>query len=291
MKAWQGLGYYSRARNMHEAAKFIVEEGKALFPTSYDELIKLKGVGVYTASAIASIAFNEKKAVVDGNVYRVLSRIFGIADPIDTLPGKKLFQELADKLIPEKHAGDFNQALMEYGATVCKPKSPNCSSCIFLEECVAARNQLINVLPQKSRKTLVRKRYLNYVFTRHGNKVLIGKRQQNDIWKNLYEFYPVSIDKPLNTEKSIDFLKELTPKKNISSLQISETFKHQLSHQTLFCTIVNVRVSQIFSKQGYKWVLIKDLQKFAFPRLLEMYLTREGFLLPQKAVNLKRKKI
>ena len=290
MKAWQGLGYYSRARNLHETAKHIVKNLDAAFPTTFNEIIKLKGIGIYTASAISSIAFNERKAVVDGNVYRVISRLFGIADPIDSTKGKTIFQEFANKLISSKNPGDYNQAIMEFGATVCKPKNPSCDSCIFLEDCFAFRNGKINELPVKHKKTKVKTRFINYVLFRHGEKIMIRKRVENDIWQSLYEFYSFAEGEQIDLVKTKEFpFKNILPSSTIQSFSRFETFKHQLSHQNIFCTIGIVKLKQPFAEKGYRWVNINTLHKYAFPRVLDRFLTREGFLLPKKKVNLRNK--
>ena len=177
LKLWQGLGYYSRARNLHFSAKYIVNELKGTFPANYYNLIKLKGVGDYTASAIASICYNESTAVVDGNVYRVLARYFGINTPINTSKGIKKFKQLAQELIDSKNPGTYNQAAMELGATVCKPQKPLCNECVFNNSCVALSKNLISNLPVKVNKLKIKQRYFNYlVITTGNNKTRIEKR-------------------------------------------------------------------------------------------------------------------
>ena len=291
MKAWEGLGYYSRARNLHAAAKTIAEDYKGLFPEVFEEILSLKGVGNYTASAIASIAFNQKKAVVDGNVYRVLSRIYGIADPIDSFRGKKVFQLLADKLLSQKRPGDYNQALMEFGATHCTPKKPKCSTCIFSEDCIAFREQKVSAYPVKEKKIKINQRHLNYTLFIFKNNILIRRREDKDIWKNLYEFflYSTEADKRISEEVLSPDSKLFPLFNKIISIDVSETIKHQLSHQTIFCKISTIRLKSKPAFKGYKWVQISNLNTYAFPRLLDRFLTREGFLLPKKSVNLKRK--
>ena len=189
LKLWEGLGYYSRARNMHFTAKYIVEELHGKFPNNYADLLKLKGVGNYTAAAIASFAFKEAVAAVDGNVYRVLARIFGIKDDIMSNQAKKIFQSLANELIPKNQPDIFNQAMMDLGSMVCKPKQPLCETCFMQEECFAFRHDEIVNLPVKSKKIKVKKRFFHFLLLENADKnIVIEQRSDNDIWKNLYQF-------------------------------------------------------------------------------------------------------
>ncbi|MBF1606902.1 MAG: A/G-specific adenine glycosylase, partial [Prevotella sp.] len=185
LKAWQGLGYYSRARNLHTAAQQVMELGG--FPQTFKELKTLKGVGDYTAAAIASIAFGEPVAVVDGNVYRVLSRYYGIDTPIDSTEGKKEFQALAQSLLPINEPADYNEAIMDFGATQCTPNSPHCSACPLCETCVAFREQRINELPVKSKKVKQRERHFTYLCIEYEGKIAIHQRGAGDIWQGLWE--------------------------------------------------------------------------------------------------------
>jgi A/G-specific adenine glycosylase len=187
LKLWQGLGYYSRARNLHVTAKVIAEKYQGEFPKTYAELIALKGIGDYTASAIASIAFDQPHAVVDGNVYRVLSRVFGIGTPINESKGIKEFKLLAQSLLNTEDPGTYNQALMEFGALVCTPKKPQCDICIFNDTCYALQKKAIDKLPVKVKKLKVKKRYFNYlVVDNKGASTMVKQRRQKDIWMNLY---------------------------------------------------------------------------------------------------------
>ena len=189
MKLWQGLGYYSRARNLHATAKIINDQYKGRFPTDFDQIKALKGVGDYTASAIASICFDKKQAVVDGNVYRVLSRIFGIDQPIDVSAAHKVFKEKAQDLMKGAPPGDFNQAMMEFGALHCVPKKPNCQDCIFKTECVAFQQEKVNLFPIKVKRVKVKNRYLHYfVLIDEFKNTLLQKREGKGIWQNLYQF-------------------------------------------------------------------------------------------------------
>src|SRR5690606_34778677 len=188
LKLWEGLGYYSRARNMHFTAKYIVAELDGKFPNNFTDLLQLKGVGNYTAAAIASFAFKEAVAAVDGNVYRVLARIFGIKDDIMTNQAKKIFQSLANELIPKNQPDTFNQAIMDFGSMVCKPKQPLCEECFMQEECYAFRNNEITNLPVKSKKIKVKKRFFHFLLLENADKnIVIEQRSDNDIWKNLYQ--------------------------------------------------------------------------------------------------------
>lgn len=189
LKLWQGLGYYSRARNLHFSAKHIINILNGEFPNSYHKLIKLKGIGDYTASAIASICFNESKAVVDGNVYRVLSRYFNIETPINSSKGIKEFRELAQKLVPFENPGDYNQAIMELGATVCKPQNPACEICVLNDGCLALKDNKQKLLPVKENKVKITTIHLNYlVIVSTNNKLILEKRNGKGIWKHLYQF-------------------------------------------------------------------------------------------------------
>ena len=187
MRMWQGLGYYSRARNLHETAKNVHRNHGGRFPGTFDELKKLKGVGEYTAAAIASFAFNEKKAVVDGNVIRVLARVFDISTPFDTTEGKKEFGQLAQKLIDAQHPGPYNQAIMDFGATVCTPQNPDCPNCPLKKWCAAFKLGKVDELPVRKNKVAVRQRFFNYLFISNGGEIFIQKRTGKDIWANLYQ--------------------------------------------------------------------------------------------------------
>src|SRR5690554_5706333 len=189
LKIWQGLGYYSRARNLHHTAQYISENLNGIFPDNYKDLLKLKGVGSYTAAAIASFSNDEAVAVLDGNVYRVLSRYFGIETDISSSKAKKEFQELANEVLDQKQPSLFNQAIMEFGALQCVPKNPNCEVCVLNDSCFALKEKKVDKLPVKLKKTKVTQRFLNYlVFLDENKNSIINKRTQNGIWKNLYEF-------------------------------------------------------------------------------------------------------
>ncbi|CAG5084108.1 A/G-specific adenine glycosylase [Parvicella tangerina] len=267
---WQGLGYYSRGRNMHVAANQIMETYDGSFPTTFKELKTLKGVGDYTAAAIASIAFNQPKAVVDGNVYRVLSRLFNIDKPIDSSGGKKYFQELADELIDPESPGDYNQAIMDFGAMVCTPKNPLCEKCFLKEKCEAYHDGVVQERPVKSKKVKVSNRYFDYFEVYKGDLIAIQQRDQNDVWKGLYQLPLVEVKNRL--EKGAANISQLIDTKG---LEISEVYekKHVLSHQRLHTTFYKVEIDDLKHLNGdYRWVKRNDLHQYAFPKLISNYL-------------------
>jgi A/G-specific adenine glycosylase len=268
LKLWQGLGYYSRARNMHFTAKHICNNLKGDFPDKYDELIKLKGVGEYTAAAIASFCFNENKAVVDGNVFRVLSRYFGIHTPIDTSKGKKEFTSLANELICNDSPGIHNQAIMEFGALLCKPKKPSCNICNLSESCIAFNNNEISKLPFKSKKIKQKKRYFNYFVVTDGKSVFFEQRNQKDIWEKLFQF-PI-----IETNEEVY---EIPKNSILSNLEVEQldirTLKHILSHQIIYAKFWLFKSEKsIEDNKGIKAVNIKTIENYAVPKLVENYL-------------------
>ena len=260
LKAWQGLGYYSRARNFHTAAQQVIKLGG--FPQTFKELKTLKGVGDYTAAAIASIAFGEPVAVVDGNVYRVLSRYYGIETPIDSTEGKKGFQALAQSLLPINEPADYNEAIMDFGATQCTPNSPHCSACPLCETCVAFREQRINELPVKSKKVKQRERHFTYLCIEYEGKIAIHQRGAGDIWQGLWEFPQAG-----QLTSSEDSAWE-----NEAQL-LKKGVKHILTHQILLADIYlwqPTRRPQLPSE--FIWIEKQDLENYALPRLIEILL-------------------
>ena len=247
LKLWQGLGYYSRARNLHASAKYIVNNLKGEFPNNYKDLLKLKGVGDYTASAIASICYNEVTAVVDGNVYRVLSRYFGIDTPINSSVGTKEFKALAQNLIDKNEPAEFNQAIMEFGATQCKPKNPYCNICPFQDSCIAYNDNRIYELPVKIKSAKAKKKYFNFlVFISDDEKIVLEQREGKGIWQNLYQFPLIETEKNINIKAITSLLEKHSFLKNISfncSLYNKEPIIHKLSHQHLYTKfwIINVK--------------------------------------------------
>lgn len=267
LKLWQGLGYYSRARNMHESAKYIQNELNGVFPNNYNDIKKLKGVGEYTAAAISSFCFKEKKAVLDGNVYRLLSRFFGIETPIDSSKGKKEFTELVEHLISSDKPDIFNQSIMEFGAIQCTPKSPNCSECHWQEKCVAYNTGKIQILPIKSKKVKQRIRHFNYMVYKKDKNYFIQKRINKDIWQNMYEF-PL-----LETKTEITDL----PMKQIENGYINSVkkFTHLLSHQKIFVTFWGIHLEKYANTNQYVVVNKNTINDFPFPKIVENYIKNE----------------
>lgn len=276
LKMWQGLGYYSRARNLHATARYVAHELNGVFPKSHKDLLKLKGVGDYTASAIASICYNEPVAVVDGNVYRVLSRYFGIDTPINSTQGIKEFKALAEMLLDKNEPALFNQAIMEFGARHCKPKNPLCESCPFNDSCIALKGDHITQLPVKLKAAKVKKRHLNYlVFVTASGFTQLYKRTGKGIWEGLYEFPFIETERELK-EKS--FSKTLEDSAfNVSTeefIQFNEKpIIHKLSHQHLHTKFWIVQVKQIENEA----VPISSLQDFPVPVLIENFLQAYRF--------------
>ena len=250
LKLWQGLGYYSRARNLHYTAKYIANELQGVFPDSYKELVKLKGIGDYTASAIASICFNEPVAVVDGNVYRVLSRFFGVETPINTTKGVKEFKELAQNVLNTETPGNYNQAIMDFGALHCKPQNPLCDTCMLSEACVAFQKNMVKDLPIKEKKIKVKNRFFNYmVVVTTNNTTVLEERKEKGIWQGLYQFPLIETTKNVNIHELIStqefnklFTKEVTVK-----LFNKEEIVHKLSHQHLYTQFWIVNTNEMSS--------------------------------------------
>lgn len=283
LKDWQGLGYYSRARNLHTAAKFIVNEMNGVFPNSHTSIRELKGVGDYTSAAIASFAFGLPHAVVDGNVYRVLSRLFGIETPIDSTQGKKQFALLAQALLPINQAAEHNQAIMEFGAIQCTPKTPNCNECTFSNSCIALKSDQVERLPVKEKKIKQKKRYLNYLILESDNELLINKRYEKGIWQNLYDF-PLVESATSISERNLSLNKDFQTLLRGSKFKIvvsSKERKHILSHQILFAKFYHIYITGKLEviKGDFEQIKKTDLAKKPIPKLIENYLREETNLL------------
>ncbi len=275
LKLWQGLGYYTRARNLHFTAKNIVDNYNGNFPNNFKTILSLKGIGNYTAAAIASIAFNLPHAAVDGNIYRVLSRYYGIFTPTDTVAGKNEIQKIADELINDDNPGVHNQAFMEFGALQCIPKSPDCTSCPLLINCYAAKFNVTDKLPVKSKTVKQTTRFFYYYIIENNNSVLLEKRTNNDIWKNLHQFPLFESTKELTDEEifssGLPFPNE--SKNNIKS--VSATIKHILTHQTIYARFIHIETDfNNFNHSNLFRVNKKDIYKFAVPKLIEQYLKK-----------------
>jgi A/G-specific adenine glycosylase len=279
IKTWQGLGYYSRARHMHQAARMIVNDNRSEFPATYNDLLKLKGIGDYSASAISSIAFGEPNPVIDGNVMRVMARFSGIEEPVNTLSGKKIIKEILSRFIDRENPGDFNQAMMELGALVCKPRQPNCQQCPVSQECFAFRHQKTGVLPVLKKIKALKTRYFHYLFiinTKNGQKYTwIKKRTEDDIWKNLYDFPLIEAERELSEGELMksDQMKQMIHDSPNSILSEGLRFRHLLSHQELLVRFFILDVDNFYHKE-YQKVKIIDIHNYPVPRLIEKYLKK-----------------
>ncbi len=273
LKLWQGLGYYSRARNLLFTAKIVANELKGEFPDNYAYLKKLKGVGDYTASAIASICFNEPAAVVDGNVYRVLARVFNVAIPINSTHGIKYFKQLAQELLDPSQPGTYNQAIMEFGARYCVPQNPDCKSCIFNNRCEAFKNDSVAVIPVKLKKLKVKKRYFNYlVFVSDSRETLLEQRKGKGIWQNLYQFPLIETPSKVLKETLVASKEFKAFTENQQEITLSKFNEkpvvHKLSHQHLFTTFWIVEVVSL----QQKGVAFSDLKKYPVPVLISNFM-------------------
>ena len=279
-KLWEGLGYYSRCKNLIVTARHIVNNHSGKFPGVYEEIIKLKGIGPYTASAIASFAFDQPFAVVDGNVFRVLARIFGINKPIDLPEGKRYFNNLANKLLEEKQPAIYNQAIMDFGATVCKPV-PDCSHCPFRKVCKARLNNLIGDLPIKAKKQTVKKRWFYYIVPEFENKLGLNQRLEKDIWHNLFQFSLIESKKELDQAGILKEAerKKLLTKNSYQLITVSPNYHQRLSHQIISGKFLRIKLKKHQKKNnGCMWVDPSGLEKFAFPQFINQYLKEEGIV-------------
>ncbi len=273
LKLWQGLGYYSRARNLHKTAKHIANSYNGVFPKNYTDLLKLTGIGDYTAAAIASFAYNEAVPVVDGNVFRVLSRYFDVENDISITATKKVFAVLAFELMPKTNPAQFNQAIMEFGALQCVPKNPNCSICPFNESCAALQKNKIDQLPVKTKKVKVKNRFLNYIiFEDEKKQTLIKKRIEKDIWQNLFEFPLIEtqetidiafIIKNVESENKIISIDELNPNEII----------HKLTHQKLHIKFWKIKVKGVL-KNGLDNA---EINNYPLPIVIANFIQKDIF--------------
>ena len=279
LRLWQGLGYYSRARNLHACAKSIWYDMGGEFPKTYDELLKLKGVGSYTASAIASFAYSEVKAVVDGNVFRVLSRYFGIETDIASSKTKKEFETLANQIIPKDQPGEFNQAMMDFGARLCTPKNPSCESCPVKSSCFALLYNMVSVLPVKINKVKVKERHFHYYVIKCGEKSVWKKRTSGDIWEGLFDF---------PQEESVNDLKnetiEIPSATSKNTQRIPKNYRHILSHQRLNAVFSEVEIAaenldkleDWCERKGFMLVEEDQIEYLAKPKLIVNFLNDQG---------------
>lgn len=272
LRLWQGLGYYSRARHLHKTAQVIVDNFNGKFPANFESLLSLKGIGDYTASAIASHAFDIPKAVVDGNVYRFLARYFSVFEPINTLKGQKYFKKLAQELLDKENPSLHNQAIMEFGALQCKPKNPDCSSCPFKNHCQALALDKVNLLPVKKGKTKVRNRYFNYFVLRDSaGNIVLKKRSEKDIWQNLYDFPLIETEKALSENELLNLasLSTLFKLNDYTINKILPTQIHVLSHQKIHLRFILLIANTVELHSDFLKYSLLEITELPLPRPIE----------------------
>jgi A/G-specific adenine glycosylase len=279
LKVWQGLGYYTRARNIHEGARYIVKNFNGKLPSDYRDLLSIKGIGDYTASAIASIAFGLPFPVIDGNVSRVLSRLFGITDPINSRDGEKKIKEYAEKLMDKHNPGLYNQAIMEFGAIQCVPVNPECLACPLLHHCMARKQNIVSQVPVKIKKAANRVRYFYYLIANFNGHLFLRKRDKKDIWEGLYEFPLIETIKSKGIQELMA-LKEWGVLFNDNTIHIiseSKQYVHKLSHQTIHCVFIKLKMDKPFSKlNGFVRIEQEKLHEYPISRLIDRYIEENG---------------
>lgn len=273
-KLWEGLGYYTRCKNLIATAKYISTDLKGKFPGTYEDILLLKGVGPYTAAAIGSFAFNIPKAVVDGNVFRVLSRYFGVDKPIDSTDGKKLFSLLAASLLDKKKPGIYNQAIMDFGAVICKPQLPLCSECLLKKNCIAFNENRVSVLPVKEKFIKKKSRWFYYLIAEYKGYQYVRMRGPNDIWENLYEFILIEEEGPLEIDKLFlsRKIKTLLGSVKTDVISVSEVYKQQLTHQTIYGQFILLKLHKPADLPGYKMLSKNETGHLPFPKFINQYL-------------------
>lgn len=278
-RLWQGLGYYNRCRNMLASARYIAGELNGKFPKEYEQIAGLKGVGAYTAAAIASFAYGLPYAVLDGNVYRVLSRYFGIETPIDGTAGKKEFSQLAQELLDETDSAGYNQAIMDIGATVCKPAVPLCDTCPLEQKCFARKHAMMGDLPVKSKRLTVKKRYFHYIFLLHEGKVWLRKRTANDIWQNLYEPLLAEHTALMSMQELLkhDTVKQLKLKEQdvVKAGEASQRLTHRIIEQQFY--IVQLKTMPGTLPEDGNWIDFKEVNKYAFPKSIVSFIEKKSY--------------
>jgi len=273
-KLWEGLGYYNRCKNLLATARLITQNMNGVFPKKHEQIIQLKGIGPYTAAAIASFAFRLPYAVLDGNVFRVLARIFAIETPTDNLDGKKYFAELAQDILDKENPDLFNQAIMDFGATVCKPFNPLCNTCLLETICEAHQKGMVQKLPIKEKVLKKKNRWFYYFKFIYKEQVLVQKRSSKDIWENLNEYYLIETFDQKNWTKDLidDSLLQLLAIKDYELISISPITKQQLTHQRITGQLITIRVHTIpKSLQQMQWITIPELVKLAFPKFINSF--------------------
>ena len=274
LRLWQGLGYYTRAINLHKCAKVVSRKYDGQFPAGYDELLDLPGIGDYTAAAVASMAFGAPVAVVDGNVFRLLSRVFGVDVEINTTRGKRTFTQLANQLITREVPDLHNQAVMEFGALVCTPKNPQCGTCIFRHDCFACKNGMQSHLPVKTKAKASRNRYFYYFVMQHGDSLMMRRREQKDIWMGLFDFHLVEKSRPRKTEKILEEQASSKLIRHAEEIRISRLYKHVLTHQTIFTRFIVVKTSKKISapEKNHSFYSLKQVERLPKPVLVDRFL-------------------
>jgi A/G-specific adenine glycosylase len=277
LKLWEGLGYYSRARNLHRSAKMVVQEFDGVFPSDYESILSLKGIGPYTAAAIASFAYGLPHAVVDGNVFRVLARFFDIDTPIDSTKGKKQFQKLAQELLDASQPGRYNQAIMDFGATHCKPAAPKCDACPLQTNCMGFQKNKVEQLPVKAKKLKKRIRFFNYLVLQEGERCWIEKRTAKDIWQGLYQFPLIESEAQLESADQLvetDLWHQWVVTGAVREIKAAGAFRQTLSHQYIYARFWEVQLSEGLQPNKTEQFLTdrKNLSKFAFPKIIDWYL-------------------
>lgn len=274
LKLWQGLGYYSRARNLHQAAQYISTELNGEFPNNYQDLLQIKGIGTYTAAAVASFCYNEAVPVVDGNVFRVLARYLGVPTDIALASAKKEFYALAAELMPQHEPAIFNQALMEFGALQCVPANPNCEICPLVSQCLAFKNKTIAERPQKRGKIVPKNRYFHFVQFDDGENILLEKRIGKDIWQHLFQFPLIEYEQ--NTEFS-EIEEQLVNRFEMRPTAVSSQIKHVLTHQKIYAYVWKFDSFPVKNRMDSAWLIVNknDLFNYPIPRLLDRYLLGE----------------
>jgi A/G-specific adenine glycosylase len=273
-RLWQGLGYYNRCKNMLATARYVSKELGGRFPVGYEQLLQLKGVGPYTAAAIASFAFGLPHAVVDGNVYRVLARYFGTDIPFDTTEGKKYFASLAQELLDKGDSAAYNQAIMDLGATVCTPGNPICNECPLQKKCIAYNRGLIDILPVRSKKTSVKRRYFHYLLLKYKDTIWINKRTESDIWENLHEPYLIEDTKPLDADELIQHSLFTALGLSYNDLKYEGSSTQRLTHRIIdsrFFCLTLAKKPKMDGKNGL-WMDKYALEKAAFPKTVVSFL-------------------
>lgn len=282
LKLWEGLGYYSRARNLHQAAQMVVEHFGAEFPDSYQDIRSLKGVGDYTAAAIASFAYDLPYAVLDGNVMRVLSRFHAEPTPINTSAGKKLFQKLADGFLNHEDPATHNQAMMELGATICKPRNPECELCPLQEACKARAQEEVMDYPIKNQKKYDKRRYLNFWFIKKNDKTFVERRRAG-IWKGLYQFPIYESEEDVAPEAAATQLLKMGLKMDDYDSQLHRLPMHKLSHQSLYISIWEIRLApnaNLIIPEPWQAIPLSKMKDLAFPRPIRKFLDENQLTLP-----------